>query len=88
MAAVLCAQQQQQQQGVAPLRFAILASGYPSPCPAHQQLAQASGPITLPSLHLFGGEEGGDAQIGEPDNTQLVLPAIPGWNGVMLSRLF
>lgn len=35
--------------------FAILASGYRSRCPEHEQLFDAVGPLLIPSLHVFGG---------------------------------
>ncbi|GLC50616.1 hypothetical protein PLESTB_000399800 [Pleodorina starrii] len=42
-------------------RFAILASGFPSPLPEHRQLLAEVGPLALPSLHVYGSGGGGGA---------------------------
>jgi hypothetical protein len=44
-------------------RFVVLCSGFVSPCAAHRQLLQDLAPVRLPSLHIFGSNEGGDRQI-------------------------
>jgi hypothetical protein len=51
------------------LHFAVLLSGFPSPCPLHARLMAEAGPLQLPSLHVFGGSAaaegaGGDAGTG------------------------
>ena len=38
------------------LRFAILASGFPSPAPQHTQLLQQAGVLTTPSLHIYSSK--------------------------------
>ncbi|GLI64783.1 hypothetical protein VaNZ11_008187 [Volvox africanus] len=47
-------------------RFAVLASGFPSPLPEHRELMAAVGPLELPSLHVYGSgaAAGGNAGAG------------------------
>lgn len=75
VAAVLCALQQQASrappdptgsgsdaQPWPPLRFAVLCSGFASPCPKHQRLLAAEAPLQLPSLHIYGAQRHADRQ--------------------------
>ena len=72
VAAVLCALQQRASLAPSelpgdaepwpPLRFAVMCSGFPSPCPEHQQLLAAEAPLRLPSLHIYGAQHRADRQ--------------------------
>lgn len=48
-------------------RFAILASGFLSPCPQHRELLAEVGPLELPSLHVYGSTSGGDGEADSGD---------------------
>ncbi|EFJ49333.1 hypothetical protein VOLCADRAFT_120801 [Volvox carteri f. nagariensis] len=58
-------------------RFAILASGFPSPLPLHRELMAAAGPLELPSLHVYGSAGasgacgGADRQISPRESESL-----------------
>ncbi|GBG67866.1 hypothetical protein CBR_g985 [Chara braunii] len=55
-------------------RFVVLCSGFLSPAPEHVQLlrwAESKGGINIPSLHIFGGQEGSDRQISETESDRL-----------------
>ena len=45
-----------------PLRFAVLCSGFASPCPEHQRLLAAEALLQLPSLHIYGAQRHADRQ--------------------------
>jgi hypothetical protein len=70
IAAVLCAMQQQHERGQPQLRFAILCSGYPSPVAEHRRLHADVGPISLPSLHVYGAARE-DRQVGMHESEAL-----------------
>jgi hypothetical protein len=46
-------------------RFAILASGFVSPAPEHQELLQEQQPLQLPSLHVYAAAGAGCACSGD-----------------------
>ena len=76
VAAALCAQQQLQQQqqpltcanAVAPLRFAILCSGFPSAAAEHKTVHAGVGSLQLPTLHMFGAHTAHDTTAAGHDH--------------------
>ncbi|GIL76485.1 hypothetical protein Vretifemale_6158 [Volvox reticuliferus] len=56
-------------------RFAVLASGFPSPLPEHRELMAAVGPLELASLHVYGSgaAAGGGADGGANFDRQISL---------------
>ena len=56
------------------LKFVLLASGFVSPAPEHQELLQQQCPITSPSLHMFASDVAGgyDRQIQQQMSEQLL----------------
>jgi hypothetical protein len=59
------------QQGLVKSRFkfAILASGFLSPCPEHAEALQHVGLLQMPSFHIFGGGLATAAAAGDPQRS-------------------
>ena len=60
-----------------PLSFAILVSGFPSPCPEHQALLAAAGQLRVPSLHVFGGDGARDRSVASALSERLAAAFDP-----------
>jgi len=56
------------------LKFVILASGFVSPAPEHQELLRQQAPINLPSLHVYASvaKGGADRQIQQLKSEELL----------------
>ncbi|KAJ7997399.1 hypothetical protein DPEC_G00228580 [Dallia pectoralis] len=55
--AMLCALQEHNKEPQFQFRFAILVAGFRSACTEHQLFYNASTPLVIPSLHVFGLED-------------------------------
>lgn len=85
VAAVLCALQQQSSRAAAAssdedawprLRFAVLCSGFASPCPEHGRLLRAQAPLQLPSLHIYGANHHVDRQVRHLSSESCLLTVL------------